>query len=57
MAVIYMHGNAPLPVLNEPLDCLQPLIDRLLAKDPKDRFGSAAELVTAIAATDRTGLE
>jgi DNA-binding response OmpR family regulator len=57
MAVIYMHGNAPVPVLNEPLDRLQPLVDRLLAKDPHDRFGSAAELVTAIAAIDRSGLE
>ncbi|HEU4655851.1 MAG TPA: protein kinase [Steroidobacteraceae bacterium] len=57
MAVIYMHGNAPVPVLNEPLDRLQPLIDRLLAKDPNDRFASSTELIAAIAAIDRTGLE
>jgi eukaryotic-like serine/threonine-protein kinase len=57
MAVIYLHGNAAVPVLNEPLDRLQFLIDRLLAKDPNDRFSSAAELVSAIAAIDRSGLE
>jgi serine/threonine protein kinase len=57
MAVIYMHGNAPVPALNEPLDRLQSLMDRLLAKDPNDRFASAAELIAAIAAIDRAGLE
>jgi DNA-binding response OmpR family regulator len=57
MAVIYLHGNAPVPALNEPLDRLQPLLDRLLAKDPNDRFNSAAELLAAIAAVDRTHLE
>jgi serine/threonine protein kinase len=57
MAVIYLHGNAPIPPLNEPLDRLQPLLDRLLAKDPSERFNTAAELLAAIAAVDRTHLE
>jgi serine/threonine protein kinase len=46
MAIIYMHRKAPLPVLPEPLSPLQPLIERLLAKRPEDRFesGEAAAL-------------
>ncbi|HEY5809130.1 MAG TPA: protein kinase [Povalibacter sp.] len=44
MAVLYMHGNAPIPSLDVPLAQFQPLLDRLLAKEPADRFGSAREL-------------
>jgi len=38
-----MHRNSPLPELPEPVRALQPLIARLLAKDPADRFENAAE--------------
>ncbi|MFT3904917.1 MAG: protein kinase [Steroidobacteraceae bacterium] len=43
MGIIYMHRNSPLPELPEPVRALQPLIARLLAKDPVDRFENAAE--------------
>ena len=49
MAVLYMHGNAPVPTLQGELAIYQPLLDRLLAKDPVDRFGSARELMRDIA--------
>lgn len=45
MAVLYMHGNEPVPSLDAGLSRYQPLVDRLLAKDPDDRFSSAAELL------------
>jgi serine/threonine protein kinase len=48
MAIIYMHRNAPLPRLPEELADLQPLLDRLLAKRPQDRFGNAEEACQAI---------
>jgi len=49
MGVIYLHGNAPLPQLEGELRAYQPLLDRLLAKDPADRFPNARALIQAIA--------
>ena len=48
MSIIYMHRNAPVPALPEPLAALQPLLERLLAKRPEDRFESAAAAATAL---------
>lgn len=48
MSVIYMHANAPLPVLEADLQPYQPLLNRLMAKAPADRFESAAELLRQI---------
>jgi len=48
MGVIYLHGNAPLPQLEGDLTKYQPLVDRLMAKDPADRFASARDLIDAI---------
>ncbi len=48
MAIIYMHRNAPLPRLPEPLQALQPLLDKLLAKRPEDRFQDAGHTAHAI---------
>jgi serine/threonine protein kinase len=48
MGVIYLHGNAPIPRLEGELAAYQPLLERLLAKEPGDRFASAADLVHAI---------
>lgn len=42
MAIVYMHRKLPLPELPAPLAALQPLLDRLLAKAPADRYPSAA---------------
>jgi len=46
--VIAMHVNAPPPQLADLLSVHQPLLDRLLAKDPNERFQSAAEVVAEI---------
>ena len=43
-----LHVKAPVPVLPEPLRRFQPVLDRLLAKDPAARFASAEELIQAL---------
>lgn len=43
-----MHLNAPCPLLPEPLDELNPILTRLLAKDPTDRFATADEVIREI---------
>jgi eukaryotic-like serine/threonine-protein kinase len=48
MAIIYLHRNAPLPSLPQRLAPLQPLVHRLLAKRPEDRFESAAAAAAAV---------
>jgi serine/threonine protein kinase len=48
MGVIYLHGNAPIPQLDKSLSSYQPLIDKLLAKEPSQRFSSARELLVEI---------
>jgi serine/threonine-protein kinase PpkA len=48
-AVVTMHVNAPIPQLPERLAGYQPVLDRMLAKKPEDRFQSARELFAAIA--------
>lgn len=48
MAVIFMHGNAPLPVLEDRLALYQPILNRLLAKQPQDRFANAGDLLAHI---------
>lgn len=48
MNVIYLHRNAPLPVLADSLKGYEPLLHRLLAKVPVDRFQSATDIVAAI---------
>lgn len=49
MGVIYLHGNAPVPQFEGALQKYQPLLNRLLAKDPAERFSNAQDLVNAIA--------
>jgi eukaryotic-like serine/threonine-protein kinase len=48
MAIIYMHRNAPLPRLPDPLGDLQPLLERMLGKRPQDRFTDAMDTVRAL---------
>lgn len=50
MAVIYKHTHAPIPELPKPLAAWQPLVARLLAKDPADRYQSAGEVLGGIQA-------
>jgi serine/threonine-protein kinase PpkA len=47
--LIEMHVKGPVPRLPERLAGYQPIIDRLLAKKPDDRFQSARELFASIA--------
>lgn len=47
-AIALMHINDPLPRLPENLANYQGVLDRLLAKDPADRFASAEDLIEAI---------
>src|SRR5579872_1153156 len=48
MAIIYKHRKEPVPQLPEKLSPLQPLLDRLLAKRPEDRFATAGEAAVAL---------
>lgn len=48
MAIIYMHRKSPLPALPQPLEPLQPVLQRLLGKAPEDRFESAAAAAEAL---------
>ena len=47
--LLSMHLNGPIPRLPERLAGYQPILDRLLAKRPADRFQSARELFNLIA--------
>ena len=48
-AIAFQHVHADIPALPEALANIQPVLDRLLAKDPDDRFQSARELFARIA--------
>jgi serine/threonine-protein kinase PpkA len=46
--ILAAHRSAPLPRLPEHLSAYQPILDRLLAKNPQDRYASAAEFLDAL---------
>jgi serine/threonine protein kinase len=46
--VIAMHVSAPVPQLAPLLVDYQPILDKLLAKAPDDRYQSAADLIADI---------
>ncbi len=52
VSVGLMHLRAPVPRLPAALAALQPLMDRLLAKSPDDRFATGALLAQAIEAVE-----
>jgi len=43
--LLAQHLTAPAPSLPEDLTALQPIVDRLMAKQPQDRYASAGELL------------
>ncbi|MFZ0009574.1 MAG: serine/threonine-protein kinase [Steroidobacteraceae bacterium] len=51
MAIVYMHRKEPLPQLPERFAAVQPVLARLMAKRPEERFGSAREAAAALAQT------
>lgn len=48
MALIYKHRKEPIPRLPATLEPLQPILDRLLAKTPDERYVDAGEAATAL---------
>jgi eukaryotic-like serine/threonine-protein kinase len=48
MGVIYMHAQAPIPLLPQELRKYQHLLNKLLAKDPIHRLASASALLAKI---------
>jgi serine/threonine protein kinase len=48
LAVGIMHITQPVPILPEQMQALQPLLNKMLAKQPDDRFQSGAALADAI---------
>ena len=51
MAIVYKHRKEPIPQLPAQFAAVQPLLERLLAKAPADRFASAEEAATALQGT------
>jgi eukaryotic-like serine/threonine-protein kinase len=49
MEVIYKHKRAKLPAIDPQFAIYEPLLQRLLAKSPEDRFQSAREVLEAAA--------
>jgi tRNA A-37 threonylcarbamoyl transferase component Bud32 len=48
MALIYKHRKEPVPRLPVSFELLQPIVDRLLAKTPEERYADAGEAATAL---------
>jgi serine/threonine protein kinase len=48
MRLIFQHANAALPALPPQAGPLAPVVARLLAKSPRDRFASAEELIRCL---------
>jgi serine/threonine protein kinase len=48
MALIYKHRKEPVPRLPSQFESLQPILERMLAKSPEERFPDAGEVATAL---------
>ena len=51
MAIVYKHRKEPIPQLPPQFAAVQPLLERLLAKAPADRFAGALQAAEALQAT------
>jgi serine/threonine-protein kinase PpkA len=50
--IALMHKTAPIPVLPDELSVFQPLLEKMLAKEPDDRYASAQELINVLEKID-----
>ena len=48
-AMLELHISGPIPVLGSPNRVLQPVLDRLMAKDREKRYASAQALIDDLA--------
>lgn len=46
--IVFKHLNEPIPQLPEELAKYQPLLEKMTAKDPADRFAGATEMLAAV---------
>jgi serine/threonine-protein kinase PpkA len=53
LAVGIMHMTAPLPQMPQEYRILQPVLDRMLAKEPGDRFQTGGEIDAALARIEK----
>jgi eukaryotic-like serine/threonine-protein kinase len=51
MAIVYKHRKEPVPQLPEQFRAVQPVLERLLAKLPEERFADAASAADALEQT------
>ena len=51
MAIVYKHRKEPMPQLPQQFAAVQPVLDRLLAKVPAERFADAHEAADALGRT------
>jgi serine/threonine protein kinase len=50
-ALIFQHLHAPVPKLPMEFVNMQPLLAKLMTKDPRDRFKSTSELLSVLTKT------
>ena len=46
--IVFKHLNDPIPLLPEALAMYQPLLEKMIAKEPGDRFESATAMIAAV---------
>jgi hypothetical protein len=51
MAIVYKHRKEPVPQLPPQYQAVQPVLERLLAKMPADRFADAGSAAAALEET------
>jgi serine/threonine protein kinase len=51
--VVNQHKNAPIPLLPEDVQACQPLLNKMMAKSPQDRFADAGEMIDSITELQR----
>ncbi|MCR6650984.1 MAG: serine/threonine protein kinase [Cellvibrionaceae bacterium] len=54
LATAYLQDNEPVPALPAEVACFQPIINRMLEKDPHARYQRGREVVEALENLDRT---